>query len=303
MKKIITIIALAAISMNVNAQAVPNGGFENWTHHAAGIVAAAYDEPVGWHTLDSTIANTLLGVITSFKATAAGEYHNGSAAIKLVTQSVGGQTANGIATTGTINTTTFTIGGGNPYTGRPDSIVGFYRAAPSGVDSGFVELQLLGAGGATDTVGYARFKTTRNAITTFTRFSKAINYRNSNAVVTALWIMSASADATTHNVGSTIWIDDLGTANASGLRVSEQSKPDVAVYPNPATNYLQINNAAATKAIITLFDVTGRKVVTQSLVNTLNTVDVAELHSGLYIYSITDENNKVIKTGKVTIQK
>ena len=303
MKKIFTLIALVAISISANAQATPNAGFESWTHVAAAGIAPAYDTPDSWNTLNSTIVTSTFGVVTCTKATAAGEFHSGVAAIKLQTLAVFGTPANGIATTGTINTGTQSVTGGIPYTGHPDSIVGWYRCAPVGVDSAFIELQLLGAGGNTDTVGYIRFRTTRNTVGTFTRFSDTIHYRNANAVVTACWILSSSADATTHVVNSALWVDDLQMVTNPTIGIAEQTKLEVSVFPNPAINYLQINNPAGTKANVSIYDVTGRKVLEQMLVNTTTSLDLADLHSGLYIYSIIDENKKAIKTGKVIVQK
>jgi hypothetical protein len=303
MKKIITTIALAAIIITSNAQPTPNAGFESWTHHAAGITAPAYDTPDSWNTLNATIALSIGGAVTCYKATAAGEYHGGAAAIKLVTASVLGQTANGIATTGTINTTTFSIAGGIAYTGRPDSIVGFYRCAPVGVDSGFVELQLLGAGGGTDTVGYVRFKTTRATVSTYHRFSAHVNYRSTNPVVTALWIMSSSADATTHVVNSTLWVDDLSMVFASTVGIEEHNKQEITVGPNPASNYLLINNPYSTKGSIAIYDVTGRKISEQQFTNSSSSIDVSAFPAGLYFFAILDENKNTIKTEKIIVTK
>ena len=177
MKKIYSLLTLFVVSMTCSfAQVLPNPGFEAWTHSTFPL----YDDPNNWNTLNPTTG--LVGVITCSKATAAAEHHAGAAAVKLVTKSVSGQIANGIVTTGTINTSTQTIGGGLPYTLRPDSIIGFYRYTPVSGDNGFVELQLLGSGGDTDTIGYARFMTPTTTVGSFMRFAVAINYRSAAAV-------------------------------------------------------------------------------------------------------------------------
>src|SRR5688572_9076851 len=97
------------------SQALPNAGFDSWTNNGS------FDDPVDWNTLNS--ATSGWGVLTCLKATGA-DVHSGTAAIKLITQWVLIQNANGLATTGTIDVQNQTVVGGLPYTLRPDSITG-----------------------------------------------------------------------------------------------------------------------------------------------------------------------------------
>lgn len=302
MKKITTLISIFALSTTVTfAQATPNPGFENWTHVAASFPAPAYDIPDNWNNLNPTTAG--LGQITCVKGSAAGEFHSGAAAIKLITKSVLGQVANGIATTGTINTTSQTIGGGISYSLRPDSIVGYYKYTPVTGDNGFAEIQLLGAGGDTDTIGYVRFTTPTTTVGTYTRFSKAIVYRSANPVAKSIWILSSSKDAVTHFVNSTAYFDDLNLAFASSASVTEQAKLQLTVGPNPSNGLFLITNTLINKGDFVLYDVTGRKVLEKKIEGTSAVIDVNGFPIGLYIYAITDEKNNVIKTDRVIIQK
>ncbi|MCW3103194.1 MAG: hypothetical protein JWO09_1634 [Bacteroidetes bacterium] len=296
MKKIYAVISMISISVAAFAQATPNAGFETWTHNSF----PSYDTPNSWDNLNPSTGS--LGVFTCFKATAAADIHSGSAAVKLITKSVFGQTANGIVTTGTINTTTQTIGGGIAYTGRPDSIAGFYKYTSVSGDNGFVELQLLGAGGDTDTVGYVRFVTPSSSVGTYTRFSKAVVYRNSNPVVKSIWILSSSKDAVTHFVGSSLWADDISIVT-NPTAINEPSKSELSVGPNPAVNFILVKNPDAKKLLVKMYDVTGRVVIEQQVENTSATIEIAALPQGLYMYAISDESKKLMKTGKVIVQK
>jgi hypothetical protein len=298
MKKNYSLLFAAFIAVcNSFGQALPNAGFEAWTHTSF----PSYDTPNSWDNLNPSTSS--LGVFTCIKATAAADVHSGSAAVKLITKSVFGQTANGIVTTGTINTTTQTIGGGIPYTGRPDSIAGYFKYTSVSGDNGFVELQLLGSGGDTDTVGYVRFVTPSSTVGSYTRFSKPVIYRSSNPVVKSIWICSSSKDAVTHFVGSTLFVDDLLLVTNPATGINESSKLEITVGPNPASNFIQIKNPSAKKDILKLYDVTGRKIAQHSIENTVNTIDVSTLPAGIYMYAITDESEKTIKTGKIILQK
>lgn len=301
MKKIYTSFSIFVISSTaILAQVLPNADFEAWTNTPASFPAVAYDTPNGWNTLNSTTAG--LGQITCYKATAAGEFHAGTAALKLITKSVFGQTANGVATTGTINTTSQTIGGGIAYTGRPDSIAGFYKYTSVTGDNGFIELQLLGAGGDTDTVGYARFITPASSVSAFTRFAKEVTYRNTNAVVKSIIICSSSKDAVTHFVGSTLWVDNLLVTNPFA-GIDEQSKLEVIVGPNPASDFVVVKNSGVKEMSMKMYDVTGRMIIEKKIDSAVNTIEVSTLPAGIYIYSISDDSKKLIRTGKITIQK
>lgn len=296
MKKITFFLFLSIFALSTSiAQVLPNASFDNWTSNTF----PAYDEPNNWKTLNPT--SGLLGVITCYKATGADVQH-GAAALKLVTKSVAGQIANGIATTGTINTTSQSIGGGLPYTGRPDSIGGYYKYTPVSGDNGFVELQLLGAGGDTDTVGYVRFKTPTTAVNSYTYFSKEITYKKTTPVVKALWIISSSKDAVTHYVNSTLFVDNIKVVtNASN--VQEQQKPQVLVGPNPSNGHLVIKNTITQNITLELYDVTGRKIFSKQINENISSIDVSNFPMGLYIYTIVDENSNVIKTDKLIFQK
>ncbi len=304
MKKIYTVVSISLIFINnIIAQTITNYGFEAWTTVSATFPAPAYDTPDHWNSLNSL--TSALGVITCYKTTASADVHSGSAAIKLITKSVAGQTANGLVTTGTINSSTSSVGGGVPYTLRPDSIIGWYKYAPTTGDSGFVEIQLLGSGGDTDTIGYAIFRTPSINVTSYTRFALKINYRNSNPIVKSLWIISSSVNNTTHFVNSTMFVDDLQLGSDAWLatNINEVATINLTVGPNPASTNIIINNPEMAKVVFVLYDVTGCIVEEAKLNTTTTPIDVIELLNGIYIYSIVDGNNAVVKTGKIFIQK
>ena len=198
MKKIYLIAAVLLNVIFVKAQnpALPNQGFEFWTQ------SGNHLDPDNWNTL-----NNSTGILGIFTATRVTDAHSGSYAIKLQTKLVFGQIANGIASTGTIITTPpYGVTGGIPYTGRPDSIAGWYKYTPVGTDSGFVQFSLLDANA--DTIGFIRWSTPNTTVSTYTRFSSAITYLSNATPVTSQWILSASRGSNPF-VNSAMQIDDL----------------------------------------------------------------------------------------------
>lgn len=298
MKKIYATLFIASFALTAQAQnaATPNADFEAWTHVSG---FTAYDDPNNWTTLNSTTAS--FGVITCYKATAAGEFHAGAAALKLITKNAVIQTAQGIATTGTINTSNQSITGGIPYTGRPDSIVGWYRCSPVNNDAGFVQFMLLDGTG--DTIGYAKFQASlTTTVSSYTRFSVPVTYWNANTPVTSQWIISSSAGNSGQQVNSTMWVDDLDLIFNPASVNEAQLQSGFRVGPSPASNEVLIRNAKKTKATITLYSVTGQRFASQPVNEELNALDVTKLASGIYLYSITDENGKLLLSSKISVQ-
>ena len=298
MKNIVstTLILLSAFTFLAAQNANPNADFETWTHVTG---FTAYDNPNSWNTLNATTA--AFGVITCYKATANGEFHAGAAALKLITKNVIVQVAQGIATTGTLNTTTQVITGGIPYTGQPDSIVGWYRCTPVNGDAGFVQFMLLGA--FNDTIGYAKFFAPTSASTMmFTRFAEKIVYSNTNTPVTSQWIISSSAGNTGQQINASIWVDDLDFVfNSSSVQQAELES-GIKLYPNPIVDHtLTISNDKNKIAVLTIYDVMGKSYGTFNINNKKTLIDVAALAAGTYMYSIVDKNGDLILSSNFII--
>lgn len=298
MKHVYSLLACAVITFSATAQnaATPNAGFETWTHVSG---FTAYDDPNNWSTLNSTTSS--FGAITCYKATTAGEYHAGAAGLKLVTKNVVIQVAQGIATTGTLNTTNQTITGGLAYTGRPDSIVGWYKCSPVNNDAGFVQFMLLGA--ASDTIGYAKLQAPTTPVTTMTRFAVAITYSNANTPVTSQWIISSSAGSSGQQVNATIWVDDLDLTFAPASVLESQRTTGISLGPVPASQTLTVHNAQERKGKLVLYNTLGQSCASFDLAGKSTTIDVSTIPQGTYLYSVLDENNQLLQSAKLVISR
>ena len=284
MKKIYLLLISALPTLPVFSQALPNSGFDNWTNQGS------YDDPDNWNTLNSITSN--FGVVTVQKASGA-DVHSGTAAIKMITLSVLGQNANGLATTGTIDVQNQTVTGGIPYSLRPDSITGWYKCAPQGADFGFVDFTLFDAGG-TDTIGYAHFQTPSAAVGTYTRFSIAINYHNGNTPGLSRCVMSSSAGVSSV-LNSVLFIDDLALIfNPNGVQETIIANTSVHFYSEQHTLIID----ALTESHMIITDVTGKKVVEQSIEKGTSEILLDKISSGTYIYNISDYSTGKSLTGK-----
>lgn len=290
MKKIYFLLILASIGTCVKAQSVlPNPGFENWTQIGSRM------DPDNWNTLNPNTA--ILGILTCTKATGS-DVHSGNAAIKLTTKAILGQNANGLATTGNITVSPPGVSGGVAYTGRPDSIAGWYKYTSVNNDNGFIEFQLLGSSATPDTIGYVRVLTPAATVGTYTRFSAAINYRSLNPVAKSIWIMSSSAGFNAQ-VNSTIYLDDFELIGNS-IGIKEVAADFLSFTPNPVQFQLQVQNTLE-RAQLKLVDALGNLVLEKELFKGKNTLDLASLPSGIYFYTSGNEEKNNFQKGKIVV--
>lgn len=293
MKKMLLVSATTLFFAGVNAQnAIPNPGFESWTSQGS------YDDCAGWGTIDQAVSSACFCKGTAVKTNVAGEVHSGVLAMKLKTISVFGQTAPGIAATGTINQSTAAVDGGVAFNLRPDSIVGWYRYSPSGADTGSVDITLSKWNGASrDVVGHARFfKTT--SVASYARFTLPLIYSLPGAPDTMVVILMSSSGGSPV-VNSTMFVDDLDLIYNTTTGIANNiSSSSASVYPNPNNGTFNIRMSDYENANVEIYNAVGQKVVEQTLQNNLTQLDLTNFSHGFYFVRVT-KNNTLIYQSKI----
>ncbi len=80
-----------------------------------------------------------------------------------------------------------------------------------------------------------------------------------------------------------------GSFTVEGVTATEDGKQRrVAVYPNPIRDVLRVEVSYASEISATLFDLSGKKVLTMNLVNGENRIDASALKSGSYLLKLED---------------
>lgn len=275
---------------------LPNNSFENWENINAGV--SNYPEPIDWNT-----ANTCSYILSITSVTQSNDAHSGSSSAKLETKSAGNLKINGVLTTANMvcNPANPGISGGLPYTLRPDSVVGWYKYAPQGNDTAYIQFILFDAAG--DSVSYTKHKIISPA-SGWTRFAAKINYLNNNAIVSSSFLANSSwgngnqGQAVT---GSILLIDDVDLIfNPNGV-ADEKLASKVAVYPNPANDLLSVNNTTGDNLRLVMMDMTGRSVQTRTIAQGHQTIEVGQLAPGAYLYRIETISGSEVRVGKLLI--
>lgn len=96
-------------------------------------------------------------------------------------------------------------------------------------------------------------------------------------------------------------IPDFSLAVANGLLVSDFSKNDFIVYPNPASDSISVTlSEGFNTGNIILYTVSGQKVLEENLFKHSSVISIKSLTQGTYLYKI--ESNGFSKTGKIVKQ-
>ena len=107
-----------------------------------------------------------------------------------------------------------------------------------------------------------------------------------------------SADNTTEN--GVVHITD-GVLLPNLTSIEEIDNLDILVYPNPAANQLNISLSSDELLDLTLLDVNGKTVLSRTISNFSNTLDISRIDAGLYFLRIG--NNQNYSTTKIQITK
>lgn len=85
-----------------------------------------------------------------------------------------------------------------------------------------------------------------------------------------------------------VQINDLAVTNTQAIAAA------IKVYPNPATSLIHIDAAVKVSAVILGMD---GKIAIQT--SDVQTIDISNLGSGIYLLQIFDENHNLLKTDKL----
>lgn len=92
--------------------------------------------------------------------------------------------------------------------------------------------------------------------------------------------------------GNNIYIDDINIANSS-VGVGELDADAISVYPNPANESFKVDGAKG--ASFKLYSITGQLVNQGTINNTVENINLSNLHHGVYTLELTSNGSVVTK--------
>ena len=330
MKALFTLILSAACAISASAQidTITNAGFERWGNASPGNAS----EPSGWYSDQSGSEVASLGPQTCFKDSTAP--YAGSYCVKVETESyLGIEVVNGVVTTGVVNAPTTNKANGYigtinytdasdirrmPFTGKPDSLVGWYQySAGATTERGKIRA-ILHIGNYFDPetpttyhpnpidsqIASALFLTDTPATTVsaWTRFSVPFTYINTGAPAYIMINVTPSDNQNTSVSGSTMLLDGLGVIyNTTAVKPVNSAAFSIASFPNPVKDELTVNiTGGAGNGRVALLDISGKVITVVAASGNTATINVSGLAAGIYFMRYTDAGHtQTIKVNKL----
>jgi len=322
MKKLLFSAIISGISFCAFAQP-PTWDFESWTGTGTGI------EPFGWISENAAILPPIYNNPQSvFQATGA-DVHSGTYAMQIVSVKMTSNPAPtqlpdpvGIAATGAVSFVPPSLKFGFANSSRPASVSFWYKYTPAaGGDVGGCFVALTKWNTTTnkrDTIANGLWTTTA-AVTAYTSQSVNLTYYSTTEFPDSMAIIFSSTNLFNLNytlclncgkAGSTLWVDDIAFSGNNAVN-EHLSSEGVTLYPNPASEYVNISVDALNEAFsVSVFDVTGKLAATAPL-NLSNSIvsrrsgviNTADLATGLYSYTVLDQSGAALRAGKFSVVK
>ena len=333
MKKIYFLLIALVAGSSAFAQTVANAGMETWRNGNSGTSPVVpIHAPTGWYGIDSLVVSaeeTYLPIFYSgymptdlhtqlWQETSI--THGGTSSAKLMTvkQDTLGMFA-GILSNAQVNLNitamSYSFSGGQPITGRIATVSAWvqYKAGldsithlPGGVDSGTLTVSIYQhlITGVDSAVGTALVKIGNTPASTWVQVTATVAYTDSLDGADTARITFASSGQAGALDSSTLYVDDITMTYSpplAGVKNVNAAADLVKVYPNPASNMLNLSSHGNEGANFQLISVSGQVVATKVLTGK-DVIDISALPAGLYIYTVTDKDNAV-QRGKVTVAR
>lgn len=322
MKRTLLFLAISFFLNSLFSQQIPNGDMEQWDNPTA-----SNAEPVGFNSNKTGSTTAQIGPQTCFRD--GSDKHGGLYSARLETVNYVIAVVNGSLTTGVVNSPTTnkadgyigTINYSNSsdvrrmaFSGRPDSIVGWYHYTQGGAQERGKVRAILHVGhyfdpetassyhpdSSANRIADALFLTPQSNVSAWTRFSVPFTYYDNRIPAYIMINATPSNNQLTTVAGSKLWLDDLSVVyNPTAV----QTQVDVSllkVYAYKNNLYVDLVKRNSGSSVLTLFDITGQQVLKTTIENSqMNTISLSEFSSGIYFYSLS--GNGFSKSGKFVI--
>lgn len=296
MKKVLSTIIVTVLASSTIFAQIPNNGFENWTS------MGSYNNPDGWATM-----NDITSISSVYTATKGTPGNVGASYLKLTSKTVGNSVVNGIAVSGTLNTTTMQPTAGFPYTGQPVSLTGKWQHMIYGSSQGSVSVTLTKWNTNTNQrdIVASGSQTLSGMAMSWASFTINLNYMMFMAPDSCMIVLKASGANPTNN--DYLWVDNLAfSGSVAGLNESSSIINEMSVYPNPIQDKINISfNLQDEKDVsLNVTDIDGKLIHTQNL-GKINgeihqTIDASKYPKGIYFVKVSSE--LISETRKIVIQ-
>ncbi|MFI5171015.1 MAG: T9SS type A sorting domain-containing protein [Chitinophagales bacterium] len=283
---------------------LPNGGMEAWSVYTSVATGLTCDVPDAWDIPDKIGCDLDITDRVTTKETV--NVHGGTAAARLETKllNIFGTDYGipGTITTGVIGVTftpdlTPSVTGGCSVSAAYDALEGYFQYSPAGSDTMNITILMFSG---TDTIGGGVYRNGANT-PAYTLFECPIFYPLGGTPDKMQIIITSSGSFATPEVGSVLFIDDMEVTGGIGIEDWNGYGMKRNIYPNPATDYININNPATSDVTMEVYNLNGQKVDVQTLSPEMNSINLESYASGIYTFRLID-NGSIVYSNKFVVK-
>ena len=309
MKKYLLIMVLLFgwISLSAQTSKIENAGFEKWEN----VGIPNHPEPVDWSTI-KTSDNSTINPLAPVNWAQSDVAHSGKYSVKLFNVSAFDLVATGTLTNGRVHSEMNPDSGyvytdttnplwNTPFTGRPDSLVGWFTCQPVSGDHGNV-LAILHTGyaqhppanGDSSTwIAKASFNLPSAVVKTWMRFSVPFKYYSDKNPQYILLVLT-SGNGTSAIAGSSAKFDDLDVIyKTTGIKT--HSRAGLKVFTFYDKLHIALENAPQGIYQVRVLNILGRVLYTTSLKSGENETISLSLPPGIYLVQAQQGSNVLVK--------
>jgi len=212
-----------------------------------------------------------------------------------------GDTTGGVFT-GKITISPFAYKYGFPYTGRPEKLEFWSKYTPVGGDTaGAIVILKKWTGIESDTIAIGGINI--NATAGYTKFTVDLVYYSTELPDSAVIGFAASKMPEIARINSTLYIDDVIFLGWVGTDQYDKNADLVKIYPNPASDNLNIVASIETADNIKVSDITGKIMGVYKIRDYETNINTGLFSDGIYIYEICDNKDRILNKGKFNVFK
>ena len=297
------------ISLSAQTSRIENAGFEKWEDVVG--IPSNHPEPVNWSTIKSS-DNSSINPLAPVNWDQSNVAHRGKYSVKLFNVSALGLVATGTLTNGRVHSEMNPDSGyvytdttnplwNTPFTGRPDSLVGWFTCQPVSGDHGNV-LAILHTGyaqhppanGDSSTwIAKASFNLPSAVVKTWMRFSVPFKYYSDKNPQYILLVLT-SGNGTKAIAGSSAKFDDLDVIyKTTGIKT--HNRAGLKVFTSYNKLYIALKNAPQGIYRIRVLNILGQVQYTTSLKSEENETISLSLPPGIYLVQAQQGSNVLVK--------
>lgn len=150
-----------------------------------------------------------------------------------------------------------------------------------------------------------RLKTAQNLVASGTATINLLTYdyytlTNAKAPILSIQTSTITSFSGTSTQTITTLQKDYVTV---GIKESKAANTGLSVFPNPASSVVNFSTDNTEALKVTLYDITGKAVVSELFEDSKARLNVSSLNNGIYLYTVTGKNSQVLNTGKFNVNR